>query len=86
MLFERVMKTLIAMLALVGAVGCGRATESSRSGLSTGSCETITTACDCYARQDCVIKTEDCWCPSECVADLVCVCGGGRFLSCASKP
>ena len=43
-------------------------------------------ACACYAAGErCAMRTEACWCPSECDPNIVCVCGGGQFLGCEDR-
>jgi hypothetical protein len=43
-------------------------------------------ACACYTNSDrCTMRTEACWCPSECDPNIACVCGGGQFLGCQDK-
>ena len=40
--------------------------------------------CTCVATSGCAAIAESCWCPSpKCEASANCVCGGGRFISCA---
>ena len=40
-------------------------------------------ACACREASDrCAMRTEACWCDSECDPSSVCKCGGGRFLAC----
>ena len=55
-------------------------------GGTAGACASLG-ACACMQAGDrCVARTEACWCPSECDPQIVCVCGGGRFLACEDKP
>jgi hypothetical protein len=57
-------------------------------GTTTVPCEAMG-ACECLAASNrCTVRTEDCWCPSECAAPgtgIDCICGGGRFLSCEDR-
>lgn len=54
-------------------------------GGSTGACASLG-ACACMEASDrCSARTEACWCPSECDSNIVCICGGGRFLACDEK-
>lgn len=48
-------------------------------------CEDETTNCGCAARSECRLVVDTCFCPSECGAEVQCVCGGGRFLRCESR-
>ncbi len=65
---------IAAALAVLG--GCG---------IPVGPCSTITDICSCKARPDCRAVTESCYCPNECGQKAVCICGGGKFLSCEQK-
>ena len=52
-------------------------------------CDIISSYCECAARPDCGAVTEDCFCecdencPGKPPCD--CICGGGKFLKCATK-
>ena len=68
------MRKLLAMTPVLAALaGCG---------IPTGPCATITDLCSCNARLDCYAVSDGCICPSECGAQVQCVCGGGKFLRC----
>ena len=65
-----------------GTTGAGGTTGT---GGSTGACASLD-GCACMeARDRCSARMEACWCPSECDPDIVCFCGGGRFLGCDDK-
>jgi len=54
----------------------------------TGPCASLS-GCDCLAASDrCTVRSEACWCPTECYpgAPIDCVCGGGHFLACEDNP
>jgi len=78
----------IGLLLLAGGlVGCGGSIKgnSGPDGSTTGACSSLG-ACECMAASDrCAARTEACWCPSECDPQIVCICGGGRFLACEDK-
>jgi hypothetical protein len=60
-------------------------TPMGQDGAPTGACSSLG-ECACFAANDrCSMRTEACWCPSTCDPAIVCVCGGGQFLSCEEK-
>jgi hypothetical protein len=62
-----------------GTTGTGGTTGT------TGACASLG-ACACMEAGDrCSARTEACWCPSECDPQIVCICGGGRFLACEDR-
>lgn len=65
------MRTLIVLMAM-SLLACGVARP----------CSVETTTCGCYARAECSVVVDTCFCPSECGADVRCVCGGGKFVRC----
>ena len=79
-----------AVLVLVaGLLGCGGSIEGSNApdGATTTIPCSAMVACACLEASDrCVVRTEACWCPSECDSQIVCICGGGKFLGCDNRP
>jgi hypothetical protein len=89
LLLEGYMAKIVALVIGLGlAAGCGSGTLGGGPDGATpnnAACSTLG-ACGCMAASDrCVSRTEACWCPSECAPEIVCVCGGGRFLGCEDK-
>ena len=82
------MAKIVALVIGLGlAAGCGSGTLGGPDGGGPPSngCAALG-ACGCMAASDrCVSRTEACWCPSECAPEIVCICGGGRFLACEDK-
>jgi hypothetical protein len=76
------------LLGLAAAIaGCGGSLNGTTDGgidfRSGPACSTLS-ACACYAASDrCSMRTEPCWCPSECNPNIA--CGGGQFLGCQDK-
>ena len=75
-----------------GAGGTGAQAGTTGTGGTGGATTTIPCsamgACECLVASDrCTSQTEACWCPTECYPGgaIDCICGGGRFLSCADK-
>ena len=69
-----------------GTAGTTGAAGTTGTGGTTGACASLG-ACACMQASDrCAARTEACWCPSECDPQIVCICGGGRFLACEDKP
>jgi hypothetical protein len=81
-------KRIAPLLVALGFLGCGGSLKGNPGpdgSTSPGACSSLG-ACECMAASDrCVSRTEACWCPSECDSNIVCVCGGGRFLGCEDK-
>ena len=48
-------------------------------------CEEETTLCGCAQRSDCSLEVDGCYCPSQCGAEVQCVCGGGTFKACHTR-
>jgi hypothetical protein len=82
------MAKIVALVVGLGlAAGCGSGTlgGSDGGGPPNNSCAALG-ACGCMAASDrCTARTEACYCPSECAPEIVCICGGGRFLACEDK-
>ena len=75
------------LLLVLGLGGCGGSIKGSGPDGSTptGACASLG-ACECWAASDrCSMRTESCWCPSECNPNIACICGGGQFLGCEDK-
>jgi hypothetical protein len=77
---------VLAVLGLVIAFGgCGGSISGPDAGTTTVPCGALG-ACECMGASDrCTLRTEACWCPSECNPQIECVCGGGQFLFCDDK-
>jgi hypothetical protein len=77
--------TRIGLLGLAaGLLGCGGSIKGP-DGSTTGACASLG-ACECMAASDrCAARTESCYCPTACDPQIVCICGGGRFLACEEK-
>ena len=68
-----------------GTAGTTSTGGTTGTGGSTGACASLD-GCACMeARDRCSARMEACWCPSECDPNIVCFCGGGRFLGCDDK-
>jgi hypothetical protein len=83
------MAKIVALVIALGlAAGCGSGTLGGGpdgGGPPNGACAALG-ACGCMAASDrCTARTEACYCPTECNPELVCICGGGRFLACEDK-
>jgi hypothetical protein len=75
-------------LLAVGLLGCGGSINGNSGNHPTppAACATLN-ACDCMAAGGrCTMRTEPCWCPSECSPQIACICGGGQFLACEDNP
>ena len=45
-------------------------------------CSEVTDPCQCHRMVGCSMVMDGCFCESECGANVVCACGGGKFLRC----
>ena len=82
-----VMKRFRVLLLGLGFLACGGSiTSPGQDGsVPAGSCATLG-ACECAAASDrCAPRTEACYCPTNCNPNIVCICGGGRFLACDER-
>lgn len=73
------MTRAFGIAALLALAGCGaRPTEK---------CGAITDACTCFARSDCSMVKETCWCAAECgVQGVACLeCTATKFIRCEDK-
>ena len=87
MRIEPAMKPICAVFVSLFLVACGGSIKSPGQDASapTGACATLG-ACECAAAGDrCVARTEACYCPTSCDPNIVCICGGGEFLSCEDR-
>ena len=78
--------TLMVGVVVVMAVGCGSGTlgggPDGGGDPNSAACSSLT-ACGCLAAGGrCALRTEACYCPSECDPSIACICGGGQFLAC----
>jgi hypothetical protein len=79
---------LLIGLSVAAGAGCGSGTLGGGpdgAAPSNNGCAALG-ACACAAASDrCIARTEACYCPTECAPEIVCICGGGRFLACEDK-
>ena len=76
----------LAALGLLAGCGGSITGNNSPDGATTTIPCSAMGACACMEASDrCAARTEACYCPTSCDPNILCICGGGRFLACDDK-